>query len=126
MNHADSEKACRKKDKKEKRKKGKDAAENACVATAAEEEASPRKEKKKQRKDEDAGEEKASPRRRPTVSIAVAGSIIDNAQSLELATLVSQALTRALFLFQLAGQIARAVTVFRIDEVVVFDSNPAV
>ncbi|KAK3160938.1 hypothetical protein QOZ80_1BG0068690 [Eleusine coracana subsp. coracana] len=113
MNHADSEKACRKTDKKEKRKKGKDAAENACVAAAAEEEASPRKEKKKQRKDEDAGEEKASPRRKPTVSIAVAGSIIDNAQSLELATL-------------LAGQIARAVTVFRIDEVVVFDSNPAV
>ncbi|GJM94226.1 hypothetical protein PR202_ga10856 [Eleusine coracana subsp. coracana] len=126
MNPADSEKACRKKDKKEKRKKGKDAAENACVAAAAEEEASPRMEKKKQRKDEDAGEEKAGPRRKPTVSIAVAGSIIDNAQSLELATLVPQALTRALFLFQLAGQIARAVTVFRIDEVVVFDSNPAV
>jgi methyltransferase len=34
-------------------------------------------------------------------------------------------LTRAPLLFQLAGQIARAVTVFRIDEVVVFDSNPA-
>jgi hypothetical protein len=31
---------------------------------------------------------RASPRRKPTVSIAVAGSIIDNAQSLELATLV--------------------------------------
>ncbi|WOK96815.1 methyltransferase isoform X1 [Canna indica] len=47
---------------------------------------------------------------KPTVSIAVAGSIIDNAQSLELATL-------------LAGQVARAATVFRMDEVVVFDNK---
>ncbi|OMP08698.1 hypothetical protein COLO4_06205 [Corchorus olitorius] len=39
----------------------------------------------------------------PTVSIAIAGSIIDNAQSLELAT-------------RLASQIARAATIFRIDE----------
>ncbi|KAJ7954920.1 Methyltransferase C9orf114 protein [Quillaja saponaria] len=46
----------------------------------------------------------------PTVSIAVPGSIIDNAQSLELAT-------------RLAGQIARAATIFRIDEVVVFDNK---
>ncbi|KAF2284152.1 hypothetical protein GH714_019582 [Hevea brasiliensis] len=44
------------------------------------------------------------------VSIAVPGSIIDNAQSLELAT-------------RLAGQIARAATIFRIDEVVVFDNK---
>lgn len=46
---------------------------------------------------------------KPTVSIALAGSIIDNTQSLELAT-------------RLAGQIARASTIFRIDEVVVFDN----
>ncbi|KAF9673906.1 hypothetical protein SADUNF_Sadunf10G0072600 [Salix dunnii] len=46
----------------------------------------------------------------PTVSIAVSGSIINNAQSLELAT-------------RLAGQIARAATIFRIDEVVVFDNK---
>ncbi|XVF63179.1 hypothetical protein PTKIN_Ptkin09bG0067500 [Pterospermum kingtungense] len=46
----------------------------------------------------------------PTVSIAIAGSIIDNAQSLELAT-------------RLAGQIARAATIFRVDEVVVFDNK---
>ncbi|KDP40140.1 hypothetical protein JCGZ_02138 [Jatropha curcas] len=46
----------------------------------------------------------------PTVSIAVPGSIINNAQSLELAT-------------RLAGQIARAATIFRIDELVVFDCN---
>ncbi|CAH9091497.1 unnamed protein product [Cuscuta europaea] len=45
----------------------------------------------------------------PTVSIALPGSIIDNAQSLELAT-------------RLAGQIARAATIFQIDEVVVFDN----
>ncbi|XP_016451376.1 uncharacterized protein LOC107776075 [Nicotiana tabacum] len=45
-----------------------------------------------------------------TVSIALPGSIIDNTQSLELAT-------------RLAGQIARASTIFRIDEVVVFDNK---
>ncbi|XP_047335122.1 putative methyltransferase C9orf114 [Impatiens glandulifera] len=50
------------------------------------------------------------PNETPTVSIALPGSIIDNAQSLELATL-------------LAGQIARAATIFRINEVVVFDSK---
>ncbi|POO02233.1 methyltransferase C9orf114 protein [Trema orientale] len=46
----------------------------------------------------------------PTLTIAVAGSIIDNTQSYELAT-------------RLAGQIARAATIFRIDEVVVFDNK---
>ncbi|KAE8706197.1 OB-fold-like, putative isoform 2 [Hibiscus syriacus] len=46
----------------------------------------------------------------PTVTVAIAGSIVDNAQSLELAT-------------RLAGQIARAATIFRIDEVVVFDNK---
>ncbi|KAL5701792.1 hypothetical protein ACHQM5_027094 [Ranunculus cassubicifolius] len=46
----------------------------------------------------------------PTVTMAVAGSIIHNAQSLELAT-------------RLAGQIARAATIFRIDEIVVFDNK---
>ncbi|KAL9248747.1 putative methyltransferase C9orf114-like protein [Drosera capensis] len=44
----------------------------------------------------------------PTFSIAVPGSIIDNTQSLELAT-------------RLAGQIARAATIFRVDENVVID-----
>lgn len=46
----------------------------------------------------------------PTVSIAVAGSIIDNTQSLQLAT-------------ALAGQIARAAAIFRVDEVVAFDDG---
>jgi len=39
--------------------------------------------------------------------------------------LAAPKLKRASLLFQLAGQIARAATVFRIDEVVVFDSTPA-
>ena len=43
-----------------------------------------------------------------TVSIAVAASCIENAQNLELATL-------------LAGQIARAAAIFNVDEVVVLD-----
>lgn len=45
-----------------------------------------------------------------TVSIAVPASIVDNAQSLELAT-------------RLAGQIARAATIYLIDEIVVFDNK---
>lgn len=43
-----------------------------------------------------------------TLSIAVPGSILDNAQSQELRT-------------YLAGQIARAACIFQVDEVVVFD-----
>jgi predicted SPOUT superfamily RNA methylase MTH1 len=48
--------------------------------------------------------------RRPTVSIAVPGSVVSNAQTRELQT-------------QLAGQIARAAAVFRVDEVVVYDDG---
>ncbi|CAM8916223.1 unnamed protein product [Rhodiola kirilowii] len=66
------------------------------------------KKKKRVKKEEEGGEDGL--KGVPTVSIAVAGSIIDNAQSLELAT-------------RLASQIARAATIFRIDEVVVFDSK---
>ena len=138
MNPANSEAAAaekaRHKDKKQKRKKRKDAIEDDCGAATAEEGTPHEKKKQKQRKDGGEWEEK------PTVSIAVAGSIIDNAQSLELATMVrtpthyggpvitilaAPKLKRASLLFQLAGQIARAATVFRIDEVVVFDSTPA-
>ena len=46
----------------------------------------------------------------PTVSIALPGSVVSNAQTRELQT-------------QLAGQIARAAAVFRIDEIVVFDDG---
>ncbi|KAK9289083.1 hypothetical protein L1049_017554 [Liquidambar formosana] len=63
-----------------------------------------KKKKKKREKEKNEGKEI------PTVSIAVPGSIIDNTQSLELAT-------------RLAGQIARAATIFRIDEVIVFDNK---
>ncbi|RAL44281.1 hypothetical protein DM860_015641 [Cuscuta australis] len=66
--------------------------------------------KHKKKKNEDfEGSNSALSKDLPTVSIALPGSIIDNAQSLELAT-------------RLAGQIARAATIFRIDEVVVFDN----
>ncbi|XP_046389768.1 putative methyltransferase C9orf114 [Ischnura elegans] len=47
-------------------------------------------------------------KRRSTLSIAVPGSILDNAQSPELRT-------------YLAGQIARAACIFQVDEVVVYD-----
>ncbi|XP_058077703.1 uncharacterized protein LOC131226053 [Magnolia sinica] len=65
------------------------------------------KKKKKKKKLKNEAEEN---KQIPTVSIAVAGSIIDNAQSFELAT-------------RLAGQIARAATIFRVDEVIVFDNK---
>ena len=45
-----------------------------------------------------------------TISLALPGSILDNAQSVELRT-------------YLAGQIARALAVFRIDEVVIFNDD---
>ena len=48
---------------------------------------------------------------RRTISLAVDGSIVENAQSPELATVI-------------AGQVARAAAIFRIDEIVVFDSTP--
>lgn len=53
---------------------------------------------------------KAENGRKYTVSMAVAGSIVDNAQSLELAT-------------SLAGQIGRAAAIFQVDEIVVFDEG---
>ncbi|XVF28904.1 hypothetical protein REPUB_Repub15cG0073000 [Reevesia pubescens] len=71
---------------------------------------SPKKKKKKKTKAEKETNSESKADEIPTVSIAIAGSIIDNAQSLELAT-------------RLAGQIARAATIFRIDEVVVFDNK---
>ena len=45
-----------------------------------------------------------------TVSLALAGSILDNAQSAELRT-------------YLAGQIARALSIFSVDEVIIFDDE---
>lgn len=54
----------------------------------------------------------ASAGRSWTVSLAVAASCVENAQNLELATL-------------LAGQIARAAAIFNVDEVVVLDDSTA-
>ncbi|KAI5650570.1 hypothetical protein M9H77_36575 [Catharanthus roseus] len=70
-------------------------------------ESSEKKKKKKKRQEEQKG---GDSNETPTVSVAVPGSIIHNAQSLELAT-------------RLAGQIARAATIFRVDEVIVFDNK---
>uniref|UniRef100_A0A4W3HWW9 28S rRNA (uridine-N(3))-methyltransferase n=1 Tax=Callorhinchus milii TaxID=7868 RepID=A0A4W3HWW9_CALMI len=65
------------------------------------------KEMKVQKDLEEAKEEKG---RLYTVSVALPGSVLDNAQSPELRT-------------YLAGQIARACTVFCVDEIVVFDEQ---
>lgn len=70
-----------------------------------------KKKKKKTQDVEDKENRKAdSEKIIPTVAIAIPASIIDNAQSLELAT-------------RLAGQIARAATIYRVNEIVVFDNN---
>lgn len=77
-----------------------------------EESAKEKKKKRRKRREgvlENGGDE-ASSSGRFTVSMAVAGSIVDNAQSLALAS-------------RLAGQIARAAAIFRIDEIVVFDDG---
>lgn len=73
------------------------------------------KKMEKQKKREEAERQKAeqelqekTPPAVSTISIAVPGSILDNAQSQELRT-------------YLAGQIARAACVFKVDEVIVFD-----
>ncbi|KAG1365443.1 hypothetical protein COCNU_12G004430 [Cocos nucifera] len=84
-----------------------EAAENGSRLHEQQEESGKRKKRKKEEK-----MKKNKKKKNSTVSIAVPGSVIDNAQSLELATL-------------LAGQIARAATIFRIDEVVVFDNKAA-
>ncbi|XP_065206282.1 putative methyltransferase C9orf114 [Planococcus citri] len=52
--------------------------------------------------------EKTSVAETPTLSIALPGSILDNAQSPELRT-------------YLAGQIARAACIYKVDEIIVFD-----
>lgn len=66
-----------------------------------------KREKEEQQKINEQIKEKAMPTI-STISIAVPGSILDNAQSEELRT-------------YLAGQIARAACIFKIDEIIVFD-----
>lgn len=72
-----------------------------------------KQEKEKKREDEERVKieteiQESLPPAVSTVSIAVPGSILDNAQSEELRT-------------YLAGQIARAACIFKVDEVIVFD-----
>ncbi|XP_008775373.2 putative methyltransferase C9orf114 homolog [Phoenix dactylifera] len=100
---------CRRRSKREESMEEAESAENGSRLHEQHGESSKRK---KRKKEENMKENKKKKKKKPTVSIAVPGSIIDNAQSLELATL-------------LAGQIARAATIFRIDEVVVFDNKAA-
>ncbi|XP_013782356.1 putative methyltransferase C9orf114 [Limulus polyphemus] len=64
--------------------------------------------KEKEDKEREENLEKEKVGRDYTVSIALPGSILDNAQSPELRT-------------YLAGQIARAATIFNVDEVIIFD-----
>ncbi|KAA0719713.1 putative methyltransferase C9orf114 [Triplophysa tibetana] len=65
---------------------------------------------KKEQEQEVQQEEKKSTGRAYTLSVALPGSVMDNAQSPELRT-------------YLAGQIARACAVFCVDEVVIFDDQ---
>ncbi|XP_073496210.1 putative methyltransferase C9orf114 homolog [Phyllobates terribilis] len=68
-------------------------------------------EKLQQEEEEEEEEEKEESHGRPyTVSVALPGSILDNAQTLELRT-------------YLVGQIARACAIFCVDEIVVFDET---
>jgi len=65
-------------------------------------------EKQKQKHEEQKRSEKEG--RKWTLSVAVAGSILENAQSAELRS-------------YLAGQVARACVIFNVDEIVVFDDK---
>ncbi|XP_051041031.1 putative methyltransferase C9orf114 homolog isoform X2 [Phodopus roborovskii] len=65
---------------------------------------------KRQEEEEEAAAQRTDQGRPYTLSVALPGSILDNAQSPELRT-------------YLAGQIARACTIFCVDEIVVFDEE---
>lgn len=67
-------------------------------------------EAKRQEEEEEAAAQRTNQGRPYTLSVALPGSILDNAQSPELRT-------------YLAGQIARACTIFCVDEIVVFDEE---
>ncbi|CAI5713127.1 unnamed protein product [Peronospora destructor] len=69
-----------------------------------------REAEKKQKRQEQWRNERAMKGRAYTLSLAVPGSILDNAQTKELKT-------------YLAGQLARAAVIFQVDEVVVFDDQ---
>ncbi|XP_049567687.1 putative methyltransferase C9orf114 homolog isoform X2 [Orcinus orca] len=67
-------------------------------------------EQAKRQQEEEAAAQREDRGRHYTLSVALPGSILDNAQSPELRT-------------YLAGQIARACTIFCVDEIVVFDEE---
>lgn len=94
--------------KKKKTKRPVEEVEAAAAGDSQEKKSKKKKKKSKSESAESAPQAAPRPRGRPyTVSIALPGSIVANAQSPELRT-------------YLAGIIARAVTVFNVDEVVVF------
>ncbi|XP_036040274.1 putative methyltransferase C9orf114 homolog isoform X2 [Onychomys torridus] len=66
--------------------------------------------KRQQQQEEEAAAQRSDQGRPYTLSVALPGSILDNAQSPELRT-------------YLAGQIARACAIFCVDEIVVFDEE---
>ncbi|CAI5707989.1 unnamed protein product [Peronospora effusa] len=69
-----------------------------------------REAEKKQKKHEQLLKERTRKGRAYTLSLAIPGSILDNAQTKELKT-------------YLAGQVARAAVIFQVDEVIVFDDQ---
>ncbi|KAG1709455.1 hypothetical protein DVH05_020110 [Phytophthora capsici] len=74
------------------------------------EEKAAREAAKKQQQQEQLATERATKGRAYTLSMAIPGSILDNAQTKELKT-------------YLAGQVARAAVIFQVDEIVVFDDQ---
>lgn len=93
--------------KSKKKKKNTKKKSDVETATAAPSSDAPKKKEKKLKGKKKSAQEEEEKGRKFTVTIALPGSIIDNAQSPELRT-------------YLAGQIARTATVFNVDEIVVY------
>ncbi|XP_021048505.1 putative methyltransferase C9orf114 homolog [Mus pahari] len=95
-----------KQQKKEEKKKWKDLK----IMKKLERQRAQEEEAKRQEEEEEAAVQRSNQGRPYTLSVALPGSILDNAQSPELRT-------------YLAGQIARACAIFCVDEIVVFDEE---
>ncbi|GAB1286179.1 Putative methyltransferase C9orf114 homolog [Apodemus speciosus] len=95
-----------KQQKKEEKKKWKDLK----IMKKLERQRAQEEQAKRQEEEEEAAAQRSNQGRPYTLSVALPGSILDNAQSPELRT-------------YLAGQIARACTIFCVDEIVVFDEE---
>lgn len=96
--------------KKEKREKAENCGGSENGGLESNEKRSKKKRKSRDKIEEHQNDDVSLTTERPTITIALPGSIIDNAQTHELAT-------------RLAGQVARAATIFQIDEVVVIDNE---